>query len=362
VTSGGVLFELPGVTAFYLALYLLTLIVHVVFMNYVLAGSGYLAFVSLFTGGPHRRRQKSATALVLRDWMPFAVSAAITAGVAPLLFIQILYQRAFYTANLLLFHRWMAILPVLIVGFYLTYVLKSRVIGGWPAVLRAAVGVGAAACFLFTAWSWTENHLLSLREVGWPEFAAANRLVYFEPVLIPRLVLWCAGALPTMVLIVSWQLWHQERSRGEPTPPGEVRVAAAMVWGGLLCAALAAGVYVALSPTELRAEFSTGEALTCASATVAGAAVLAVSWIGPWRSSRLGAGGLLAGSIAWFIAIAGMTLLREIQRLSCMNLAALQENHARAAARGGLYVFAFFLVVNVVLIAWCFRLVRRGVR
>ena len=41
----------------------------------------------------------------LRDWLPFVLSAAITAGIAPLLFVQILYQRAFYTANLLLFNR-----------------------------------------------------------------------------------------------------------------------------------------------------------------------------------------------------------------------------------------------------------------
>jgi hypothetical protein len=360
VTGGWVLFELPRATAFYLALYLLTLIVHVVFMNYVLAGSLYLALVSLFTGGPRRRRQKSATALVLRDWMPFSVSAAITAGVAPLLFIQLLYQRAFYTANLLLFHRWMAILPVLIVGFYLTYVLKSRVIGGWPAALRAVVGVGAAACFLFTAWSWTENHLLSLQEERWPAFAASDHVMYFEPLLVARVILWCAGALPTMILVVSWQLLHRERSTVEPTPPGEVRTAAVLGWAGLAVAALTAAGYVAVARPELRATLTSTESLTCASAIAAGAFVLTVAWIIQWRSARLKLGALLTGSIAWLLSIAGMTALREIQRLSRMDLAALHEIHARVATRGGVLVFALSVVVNGVLIAWCFRIVRRG--
>src|SRR5262245_22520401 len=113
-------FGFPRATAFYLTLYVATLVIHVVFMNYVLAGSAYLAWFTL----AHRRDDlaqdaRDPLAFPLRDWMPFLLSAAITAGIAPLLFLQILYQRPFYTANLLLFNRWMAILPVLIVAFYL---------------------------------------------------------------------------------------------------------------------------------------------------------------------------------------------------------------------------------------------------
>ena len=82
---------------------------------------------------------------MIRSWIISASgcrscsSAAITAGVAPLLFLQILYQREFYTANLLLFNRWMAILPVLIVGFYSLYLIKGDWLWQqrWP--LRAVV-------------------------------------------------------------------------------------------------------------------------------------------------------------------------------------------------------------------------------
>ena len=40
-------FGFPPPTAFYLALYIGTLVVHVVFMSYVLAGTGYLAVGSI---------------------------------------------------------------------------------------------------------------------------------------------------------------------------------------------------------------------------------------------------------------------------------------------------------------------------
>ena len=95
--------EQQSTTAFYLAVYIVTLVIHLVFMNYVLAGSAYLSTRTLLLQHP-----RDPLADMLRDWLPFALSGAITAGVAPLLFIQVLYKKQFYTANLLLFGRWMA--------------------------------------------------------------------------------------------------------------------------------------------------------------------------------------------------------------------------------------------------------------
>ena len=86
---------LPLATAFYLTLYVLTLVIHVLFVSYVLAGTAYLAAVHFLPGHPAAPRHKGGAAEALRDWMPLALSGTITAGVAPLLFIQILYQRAF---------------------------------------------------------------------------------------------------------------------------------------------------------------------------------------------------------------------------------------------------------------------------
>jgi hypothetical protein len=116
----------PAPTIFYLVLYIATLLVHVVFMNYVLAGSAYIAFGVLKNRTAVSGLKEDKIANMLRDWLPFVLSAAITAGVAPLLFIQILYKQNVYTANLLLFHRWMSIVPALIVGFYLLYLAKSK--------------------------------------------------------------------------------------------------------------------------------------------------------------------------------------------------------------------------------------------
>ena len=77
-------FGLPLPTAFYLTVYVLTLMIHVVFMNYVHAGPGYLAVAYLRSGG----RPLRETATVVKELTPFMLSEAITAGVAPHLFAQ----------------------------------------------------------------------------------------------------------------------------------------------------------------------------------------------------------------------------------------------------------------------------------
>ena len=128
-------FDLAWPTSGYVALYLVTLLTHALFMSYVLGGALAVAFVRL-----HGVRENGPVTRTFIDWLPFALSAAITAGVAPLLFVQILYQREFYTANLLSFHRWMAILPVLIGAFYLLYLLKAR-----PHARRLSAAVASAS-------------------------------------------------------------------------------------------------------------------------------------------------------------------------------------------------------------------------
>lgn len=213
-------FGFPQPTAFYLTLYLLALVLHVVFMHYVLAGTACLAAAVIFGRDGRLPNIANPLAETLRDWMPFMLSAAITAGVGPLLFVQLLYATPFYTANLLLFLRWLLILPALIVGFYLLYLQKSKLVAGWPLWMRLLVGGGALVCFAFTAWSWTENHLLSLDSAAWPRQYASGSLFYASRETVPRLALWFAAAFPTLALILAWQRWYAQGTQPVERTPG----------------------------------------------------------------------------------------------------------------------------------------------
>lgn len=345
---------------FYLTLYVVTLVVHVLFMNYVLAGSAYVAWVSVFRGTDGQRPTAPA-ARVLRDWMPAALSAAITAGVAPLLFLQILYKKDFYTANLLLFHRWMAILPVLIVGFYLTYFLKSKRITHRHGLVRAAIGVGAFACFAFVAYSWTENHLLSQRsQVFKTAFYATSSIIYTDPRLLPRLGIWFFGAFPTMVWMLGWQLRYQ-RNTGQPVPGSEFKRLAVTGVVGLAMAGLCACGYLWAGPAdEVGGSVIFGQsALVWTVSSLMGGLVLLIGlvWLAicPDQPTR----SLALATVGSVVAILGATCVREVVRLNRVDLEPLYTQHAAAMKVGGLWVFLLFFAVNGVLIAWCFALARR---
>ncbi len=356
-------FSFSTATAFYLTLYVLTLIIHVLFMNYVLAGSAYLAIVSLFTGGPKVERQRRPISMKLRDWMPAMLSGAITAGVAPLLFIQVLYKKEFYTANLLLFHRWMIIVPVLIVGFYLLYLLKSRRIGGWPVALRVAVGFGALLCFAFTGYSWTENHLLSTQpQTEWIEFYESGAVLYQNSDLLPRLAVWFSGSIATMITMVAWQMRYAHR-RGETCPEAETRRLAAMAFFGIGLSIICGAIYFMNTSGTVRDQITGPVAGPYLQAAIAGLILQSLAWVWiVWRG-ELNAGWLALATTGLLATILGVTVTREAIRLGSFDstaLAALSDIHTRAAQVGGLPVFLAFFVISGGLIFWCFRLVRSG--
>lgn len=359
-------FGLPAPTAFYLTLYLATLMVHIVFMNYVLAGSAYLAVASAMRDGD--AIETNPIYDVLRDWMPFMLSAAITAGVAPLLFLQVLYIDQFYTANLLLFYRWMAILPALILGFYLAYLLKAKRVRRWALAARFAVGCGAFACFAFVGWSWVENHLLSLQpETTWATQYGSGTVIFRSPELIPRLTLWFAAAFPTMALVVGWQLLFRARDdNGKADAPSQVpgsRRTAAIAIVGIVLSSVTAGIYFSLLNAPAREAIMGTFALPYAAMAAVGGAIQLFAWIAQFARRGLARRWLLVASTGLVINFIGMAVVNESTRLATFQasgkLDTLFARQEEAFQVGGFPVFVLFLIVNAGLIAFCVRLVRK---
>lgn len=372
-------FGFPFPTAFYLTVFVLTLVLHVVFMNYVLAGTAYIAWAGIFKGGD-KQRQKSPTALLLRDWMPFALSAAITAGVAPLLFIQILYKEPYYTANLLLLHRWMAILPVLIVAFYLCYVFKAKFIGEWKPAWRTLLGVGVFACIGFVAYSWTENHMLALQgREAWAGFYERGEIAHFEPVMIPRLAVLFFGAFPTLAMLAGWQVRglakkteEAERSEHALTPPGltptidadrarfEARRLAGIAFAGGILALLSGGAYFLVGGEALEDTLFSIMVWPWLVVGMAGFLAQMVAWAAIWQQAKLAFGWLSLATLGCVTGLLGVAVVREGVRLSHIDIAQYYSAHEAAARVGGLVVFLVFTVINAGLIIWATQLVRKG--
>lgn len=354
-------FGLAPSTAFYLCLYLATLVVHLVFMHYVLAGSIYLAFGRLMG---KTRCQACRWQAVLVDWLPFATGLAITAGVGPLLFVQILYGREFASANLLLSHRWMAILPVLIMCFYLLYLQKSAWIAQRAWIWRPAVAAVACGGFMFIAWSWTENHLLMLDREAWPAIYATGSIWYESAGVLPRLAVWCFLAFPSLAVELAWQGWllgdHlDEPAAADPRVMGlsPVRRLAVTALCGLTGTLLGAAAYWPAIPDPARAAITGALAGPWLSVAAAALVIQFVAWSITLFCDRLAQGTLIVTTVAWVVALVCIAVVREAIRLAAIDLEAASGLHDVALGIGGLPVFLLFTALNAAAIVWCIRTV-----
>ncbi len=351
---------LPWPTAFYLTVYLMTFAMHQAFMHYVLAGSLYVTWVTIRPGRETVPLTEQPLAATLRDWMPFLLSAAITAGVAPLLFIQIVYQHSFYTANLLLWWRWMALVPVLIIAFYLLYLIKSRTLWKWPYFVRVMVVAGASASFVFTGFCWTVNHLLANRSEAWPEVYVTGQLPFSSMAVVLRMLVWIGGSFATMSVIAGWQLWYRHATHREAIEPVNSRPLAGMALGGLGLAWLAGVAYI-MQADEMTRNMVFGRAIFAyIVVAVIGAIVQVVGWGFQWRSSQLQTTGLVTATTGAVVSLSGVCVIREGIRISAIDLTGLSVRHSEAATVGGFGLFVVAAVVVSLLIGWCVWLVRAG--
>ncbi len=354
-------FPLP--TAAYLTLYVATWVLHVVFMHYVLAGSGYLVMRSVVFGG---RADDGLPAKFLREWLPFMLSAAITAGVAPLLFVQIVYQHRFYTGNLLLFYRWLAILPALIIGFYLLYLLKANAGILNRPFFRPLTKLIVFVCFGYVAWLWTMNHLLSSQSLDvWTSQYVAGTVFYRGADVLPRLAFWFSSAFPTFAAWLGWQVWLN-RDDGQnlladvpdDAEARDVRHIAVVALIGLLAAGATALGYYAILPSDLQSVVSGPFAGLYFWMGIVGGCIQAAGWIRLWSQSQVTVPRMLTITAGLLLTLIGVAVVRESLRLGQVDITLLYDEHEKASQVAGRGTFITFLVINSALIVWCARIVR----
>jgi hypothetical protein len=364
-------FGFPGPTAWYLGWFVVTASIYAVFLHYVLAGSIVLLARSLAmlrtgnhtNGAGGRQAGSNLLAEVLRDWLPAVLGLAITTGIAPLLFLQILYQQAFYTANLLLFHRFMLLLPALIVAYYMLYLLKSKRALRWGVAAAALVSAVAVFCFGYTAWAWAENHVLSLHQSAWVEHYRAGLWFHRSWELGPRLALWAASAFPTLAALLAWQWKWGAVSESAVDPVAAVSIARrlrALALDGLAATAVAGLAWLVLLNGPARSAIFSALGMPYLSLVMIGMGIQAFAWWPVQTQADLSTHRLLAISAGLALAIPASIVVREARRLGAIDITALADAHRQAAEVGGLFVFLTFFVVNAMVIAGCIVLVARG--
>ena len=184
----------PGPPALLVVLWIVTFFLHLLFVNAALGGAIFAAVLPASLCPASRR----ALTLFVAEINSWAVSLAITFAIAPLLFVQTLYGRFFYTATVLIAPVWLGLLVLLMLAYYLNWAAKFRLRAGKDATLFLAA---TALLYLVIAAIQTGVHLISVQPSLWSVFLARPALVLWDPTFLPRFLHFVLAAV-TMAAIL----------------------------------------------------------------------------------------------------------------------------------------------------------------
>lgn len=146
------------------ALLILTFALHILFMN-LSVGSALLAFLGR---GRHKELAKE-----LGHRAPTLLALTVNFGVAPLLFVQVLYGQFLYTSSVLMAAWWLSAIGAVIIGYYGLYVHDAK---GESAPGLARLALAVSLCFLlYTGFLLSNNMTLMLRPEAWTAYVANPR-------------------------------------------------------------------------------------------------------------------------------------------------------------------------------------------
>ncbi len=140
------------------ALMVLTFALHIICVN-VTVGAAALAVYGRLAAGPRWR----ALSLSMAKTVTMSVSAAIVLGVAPLLFIQVLYAPFWYASNMLSAAWVIAFIFIMMAAFSLSYVSSLR----GEKTGAALVGAAALALFLLAGFIMHALNFQALEPEKW---------------------------------------------------------------------------------------------------------------------------------------------------------------------------------------------------
>ncbi|MDY6821969.1 MAG: hypothetical protein SVN78_10155 [Deferribacterota bacterium] len=178
----------------FVSLYIITLLFHIIFVNLTIGCTASI-LVSKYIYKVYNDNDYNIISNKLANLNTINISLTITTGVAPLLFIQVLYDKLFYTSSILIAYYWLFILIAIIIAYYLFYIykykpfyLKYKPFGGTIYIFIAFI------LFMYVAFILVSNTLISLNPHIWPNLQNSINFNII-PTLLPRYLHFILAAL-----------------------------------------------------------------------------------------------------------------------------------------------------------------------
>ncbi|MBD3233840.1 MAG: hypothetical protein GF315_08970 [candidate division Zixibacteria bacterium] len=182
-------------------LLLLGFVLHLIPMNIMLGGL-------ILTGISYYRKSDFHTGLVRRmsKMIPVVVALTITMGIAPLLFLQVLYGQYFYSSSIILAFPWLSVIILVMAAYYLVYIHSFRY-KKLSHSSKTAIGWTAAILFAIVGFIYSNEMTLMLTPEKWgakyfPDPSGLT-LNLGEPTLFFRYLHFLVGALAVAAFFIA---------------------------------------------------------------------------------------------------------------------------------------------------------------
>lgn len=192
-------------------LLIVSFVLHLLFMN-IMLGSAILALLREFTTDNDADRFNLQAA----EKLPYTIAFTVSMGVAPLLFIQMLYGHFIYTSSILVAVYWLFIILLLVVAYYAAseYGFQFKAMGR-SRIIFISVSAMLLLCIGFV---FTNNMVMMIQPETWAAYLRnpfGALLNLKEPMRIPRYLHFVTAsvAISGLAQAVFWTLKQQDTGR-----------------------------------------------------------------------------------------------------------------------------------------------------
>ncbi|MFH1021125.1 MAG: hypothetical protein V1782_11040 [Pseudomonadota bacterium] len=204
-------------------LLILTFFAHLVFMNAML-GSAMIALVREMRAQP----TDPPPCRDIAGKLPYTIAFAVNFGVAPLLFLQVLYGHFIYTSSILMGVYWLSIIGLFILAYYSAYLYKMA--GDLPAASRKRALATSLVLLLAIAFLFVNNITLMQSPQSWSAYFQrpdGTILNLADPTLIHRYLHFVVASVAVGGLFLAILAFFQQKNG---TQGAEKRLSAGMQW------------------------------------------------------------------------------------------------------------------------------------
>lgn len=220
-------------------LLIVTFTLHLLFMNGML-GSGILALVREF------KMDKNADDInrSMSKKLPYTIAFTVNLGVAPLLFLQVLYGHFIYTSSILMAVYWLSIILLLIIAYYAAYLydFKFDAMGQARKIFIAI----AVLLLLRIAFVFSSNMVMMIQPDTWQAYFSnpfGTILNLKDPMLLPRYLHFVTASVAVAGLFqaVVWKIKTSEKIT-------ETAIRSGLTWfSGATCIQFIIGIWFLVS-------------------------------------------------------------------------------------------------------------------